>query len=110
MQVTAISVRSSRTLPHPKFQFSNFKAEVELHAELADGDDANKCVVQLQGQAESLVEQHCHELRESIGEFHRVVEQRAIVPALESKIKQLSTELERVKTLDLPLFTRQAYD
>lgn len=105
MKIQAINVKASRTLPHPSYSYANYKTELELSAQLDDGDDVHECTKQLQCKAESMVEEHAAELRQSIGEFHRVVTARQQVPQLENKISQLQDELERVKKdCDLPLF------
>ena len=109
MQVTSISVKASRTLPHPNYSYANYKTELELHATLNDGDDADSCAMALQCKAESLVEQHAAELRKSIGEFHRVVTARERLPQLEHKIDELQAELDRTRAdADLPLFHRSS--
>lgn len=97
MKITNISVRASRTLPHPNLDYANYKADIELHASLDDGDDPAKVAVHLQHQAESLVEQHCAELRGSIDNFHRVVEARQQIPKLESQIESLQKQLDGKK-------------
>jgi hypothetical protein len=105
-KVTSITVRAARTLPHPYESFANFNASIELHADLDEGDDVRLTTATLQGQAESMIEQHCAELRHSIGEFKRVADAREQVPKLERQIAMLQQQLDVSKVdADLgPLF------
>ncbi len=98
MKIDSISVRASRTLPHPKYAYANYKADIELHASLEEGDDPAKSVQQLQQQAESMVEQHCAELRGSIDNFHRVVEARQQIPRLESESRTCKRSFDAKKS------------
>jgi len=58
MHVTTIRVFAGRTFNHPHEQYSNFKPSLSLEATLAETDDVDGCVAELQGMAERMVEDH----------------------------------------------------
>lgn len=97
MKITNIVVSAGRTFNHPYESFSNLRPHVQLRAELADGDDAETCIKQLQAQAESLVEDHKQNMLRSL-EILRETElrERAIVK-LESLIKTSQEQLQRYR-------------
>lgn len=58
MQVKEIGVIAGRTVSHPRESYANVKCSVQLSATLADGEDYEKAVKELQAKAERMVEEH----------------------------------------------------
>lgn len=54
MQIRTISVRAGGTIPHPTRHFENSKAEIEITADLEEGDDINACIELLAEQTSGL--------------------------------------------------------
>ncbi len=66
MKITKITARAGRTLPHPTRSFANVKADIELVAELDDGENEAEAIRDLQVRCEQIVESHSRDVRESI--------------------------------------------
>ena len=98
MKITNIIVRAGRTFNHPHEQYSNLKPEVELRAELAEGDDHQACARKLQLQAEGLVEDHKQGLLKSIEELYQLNERTAEVRGLERQLQSAQTRLEQIRS------------
>src|ERR1700741_1874386 len=98
MKITHIVVRAGRTFNHPHESYSNLKPEVELSAELADGDDAIACTRQLQQQAEGAVEDHKQGLLKSINELYRLGQRQAEVRGLQQQLAQTQERLNQIRS------------
>jgi predicted nuclease with TOPRIM domain len=72
MRVTEITVHAGRTFNHPYEQYSNLRPSATLKATLAEGEDADEALRQLQVKAETLVEDHKRNLLESIEEIEQM--------------------------------------
>jgi chromosome segregation ATPase len=97
MKTTTIVVRAGRTFNHPYESYSNLKPEVELRAELADGDDALACTRQLQAQAEGLVEDHKRGLLNSIEELQRLSTHQQELRSLQSELERTQRRIEAIR-------------
>lgn len=97
MKITNIIVRAGRTFNHPHEQYSNLKPEVELRAELQDGDDAAACAKQLQAQAEGLVEDHKQGLLKSIEELYQLSERQSEMRGLQRELERTQSRLEAIR-------------
>lgn len=110
MKIKTITVRASRTLPHPSENYANFRADIELTADLepADTTDIDAAIKELQRQAETTVEQHCSELKAAILAFGRYQATRERTARIEHSIQQSNEELQRLRAeledRELPLF------
>lgn len=98
MKVTNIIVRAGRTFNHPHESYSNLKPEVELRAEIQEGDDVNTSVRELQARAEGMVEDHKQGLLKSIEELYQLTEAQQQVRGLQSEIERAQESLERLRT------------
>lgn len=106
MQIDRITVTAGRTLPHPLHQFANIKCEIGYSATLDAGEDADAARRALQSKAESDVENHANELKESIRDYQSHLRTKARIESLESQIKQQAAELDELRKEDarFPLF------
>lgn len=97
MQITNIVVRAGRTFNHPHESYSNLKPEVELTAEVQEGDDAQACVRELQAKAEGMVEDHKQGLLKSIEELHQLTERQAEVRGLQQQLQSTQNRLNAIR-------------
>jgi hypothetical protein len=97
MKVTNIIVRAGRTFNHPHEQYSNLKPEVELRAELAEGDNPAECAKALQAQAEGLVEDHKQGLLKSINELYEMTEKQTEMIGLQRQLTQAQSRLDEIR-------------
>jgi hypothetical protein len=72
MRITKITVSASRKVPHPIEEFASLSALVSLEAEMSQEDDAGRCIVKLQGDAEELVEKHLRKVAIAIAARDRL--------------------------------------
>ena len=98
MKVTKITVRAGRCVPHPLYDYGNLKADLELVAELEEGDDPDAVRQQLQEDIESQVEQHVADLREGILDLQAQTDRRERIKQLERDLAARNEELERIRT------------
>jgi len=97
MRVTTIKVSAGRTFNHPYEQYSNLRPEIQLVAELNESDDAEKCVKDLQAQAESIVEDHKQNMLRSLHQIRQMDLRAREMAKLESLIKTSQVELDRYR-------------
>lgn len=97
MNISKIVVRAGRTFNHPYESYSNLKPEVELTADLAEGEDATAAVKRLQAYAEGAVEDHKQGLLKSIHELHQLSERTAEVQGLQRQLEQAQTRLNTIR-------------
>ena len=90
MKIRRITARAGRTLPHPTRQFANVKADIELVADLEEGDDEKSSIRDLQVRCEQIVEQHSRDVCESIRRGEEI-------ESTYQRVARLETELEREK-------------
>lgn len=97
MEITSIKVAAGRTVPHPLESYSNFRAFVQLHGDLAPGDDADACTRQLQAKAEGLVDDHVESFLKIIHERDRDRRRQQELQTLERELQiaQQRVELAR---------------
>jgi len=91
MKIKQITARAGRVLPHPTRSFANIKADIELVADLEDGEDEAKSIRDLQVRTERIVESHVKDVRQSI------VEGEALESTYE-RMERLESELEALRT------------
>lgn len=58
MQITEVIVSAGRTFNDPYESYANFKPSLALKASLAEGEDADLAVKELQAKAEKLMDAH----------------------------------------------------
>lgn len=97
MKITNIKVTAGRTFNHPHESYSNLRPEVELRADVQDGDDTAFCVRQLQAAAEQMVEDHKNGLLKSIEELHQLTEHQAEVRGLQLTLTQAQERMEQIR-------------
>ncbi len=97
MKVTEIVVGAARTFNHPYENYSNLKPSVTLKATVSDGEDADKCVQDLQAKAEKLVEEHKHHLLHELERLERLTQTQQQVSNLEAEIKRAQQQLEAMR-------------
>lgn len=97
MTISNIIVRAGRTFNHPHEQYSNLKPEVELRADLTEGDDPKACAKALQVQAEGLVEDHKQGLLKSIEELYQLTTRQAEMRGLERELQKTQARLEEIR-------------
>lgn len=106
MKVKQITVRAGRVVPHPLHAYGNLKADLEIVADVEDGEDPEEVRRALQTQIESLVEQHVADLKSSIRDFENFARQSERIKRLETELNQRQAELDEIKKdfEDCPLF------
>lgn len=97
MTIEKIQVTAARTFKHPHESYSNLRPSVLLMASVAPDEDVNKCVKQLQQQAEGLVEDHKQGLIKSLEELWQLTERQAEVRGLESQLKRAQSRLDEIR-------------
>lgn len=97
MTIEKIQVTAARTFNHPHESYSNLRPSVLLMASVAPDEDVNKCVKQLQQQAEGLVEDHKQGLIKSLEELWQLTERQAEVRGLESQLKRAQSRLDEIR-------------
>lgn len=98
MQIKRITVRAGRVVPHPLHAYGNLKSDLEIVADLDDGEDAESVRKELQAKVESDVEQHVYELKEGIRGLQDSVNTRQRIARLESELTAKSKELDDLKS------------
>lgn len=95
--IKRITVRAGRVVPHPLYSYGNVKSDLEIVADLEDGDDPEKVRQELQAKVESDVEQHVSDLKEGIRDLQGATEQRERIKRLEAELTQKTEELNAIK-------------
>ena len=101
MQIDRITVRAGRVLPHPLYSYSNIKCDLEYSASLEAGEDPNKARAELQAKAESDVENHANELKESIRDYQGHLANKQRISQLQAEIDRKNKEIEDLKSSEL---------
>lgn len=105
MKIKQITVRAGRVVPHPLYDYGNVKADLELVADLEEGDDHDTVRKELQAKIENDVEQHIYDLKEGIRGIQSAVDARQRIAKLESELSAKTQELATMKAEfdDMPL-------
>lgn len=90
MKIKQITVTAGRTVPHPRFDYGNVKADLQYVADLEGGEDPETARRELQSKAESDIENHVAELREAIVD-HEGYQRRT------NRIKELEKQIDELK-------------
>jgi len=112
MKIKRITVRAGRVVPHPLYQYGNLKGDIEYVADLEEGEDAEEARKELQGKAESDIEQHMYDLKQNIRGLQDQVNSREKIARLESELESKSKELNDLKSEfdDRPLLAPKSSD
>lgn len=105
MKIKQITVRAGRVVPHPLYAYGNVKTDLEIVADLEDGDDPEQVRKELQAKIENDVEQHVYDLKEGIEGIQSTVNSRKRIARLESELAEKTKELDALKSefSDMPL-------
>lgn len=105
--VKRITVRAGRVVPHPLHAYGNIKSDLEIVADLDEGEDPEKVRQELQAKVESDVEQHMADLKEGIRDLQSISTQREKIKRLELELAKKTEELNAVKAefTDRPLLS-----
>jgi len=97
MRIEKITVRAGRCVPHPLHSYGNLKADLEIVAQLDDGEDPDAVRRELQSKIESDVEQHVADLKDGIRDLQSANDTRQRIKRLECELAAKSEELDGLK-------------
>lgn len=97
MNITSITVTAARTFNHPHEQYSNLRPEVSMVATLAEGEDPQKAVRDLQAKAEQLVEDHKQGLLRSLEELYQLTERQAEMRGLQKQLQCAQDRIDEIR-------------
>lgn len=97
MRVTEITVSAGRTFSHPYESYSNLRPHVTLKAEIAEGENFQDCVKDLQAQAEGLIEEHKRTILTSLHELWKLKNLDERAAALKEQITHAQHELDALR-------------
>lgn len=89
VQIKQATVRAGRTVPHPTRSYSNVKTEIELVADIDDGEAATEAINKLRIQAEQIVQTHQEQVCESIRKGTEIASTQSRIETLEAELKML---------------------
>jgi len=92
MKIKQVTVRAGRVLPHPLYDFSNIKCDLEYVADLEPDEDADEARRKLQQQAETDIENHAADLKESIRDFQSYSASQRRIESLEKQLEELKAK------------------
>lgn len=97
MKIDRIHVSAGRTFNHPFEQYSNFRCDVQLQAEIEDGEDPIKSTADLQAQVEKIAEDHKQGLLKNIRELERIARCNDEISQLEERMRQADERLKNLR-------------
>lgn len=118
MKATKIHVSAGRTFNHPYEQYSNFRSDASLDAELLEGESPLEAIKAAQAQVEQLAEDHKQNLLKSIHELHDLTLRQREMCELSKELSKSQKRLDEIRKqhpeLHLPLLengeSEQEYD
>jgi len=109
MKISRVTVRAGRCVPHPLHSYGNLKADLEIVADLEDGDDPDEVRKELQSKIESDVEQHVADLKEGIRDLQASASQRERIARLQKELEDKQKQLAEweAEFQDRPLLAKR---
>lgn len=96
-KVIEVTVGAGRTFNHPHESYSNLRPSVTFRAVLEDGEEPAAVARELQAQAESLVEDHKHNMLRSLEELYQLSTRQAEVIGIHRQLKAAQERLEDIR-------------
>ena len=97
MKIYKVHVSAGRTFNHPFEQYSNFRCDVQLQAEIEDGEDPVITTQALQAQVEKITEDHKQDLLKNIRELERIARCNEEISQLEERMRQANERLKGLR-------------
>jgi hypothetical protein len=97
MKVTEITVVAARTFNHPREQYSNLRPSVAIKASLAEGENFEIAINQLQAKAEKSVEDHKMLMLNQIEDLYRLGVRQRQIADLEQTILKAQADLDSLR-------------
>lgn len=97
MKITQITAHAARTFNHPHETYSNFKPGISLTAEIGEGEDVDKAMVDLQAKAEKAAEDLKQNILRNIEELREMSELTREVADLEKSLKAGAERLAKIR-------------
>ena len=97
MKITEVTVSAGRTFNHPYEDYSNLKPHITLKASVEEGDDPEKCILDLQSKAERMVEDHKNSLLKGLREIESMRSAMQEIASLENSMRNAQEKLKELR-------------